>query len=125
MNTLLEYILVSIILVGVDSIYLTGISKYFNKQVRDIQGSDLVIKIFPAFVCYVILSLGVYYFGIVKKISLIEAFFLGIFVYGVYETTNMAILKNWRWLTVLLDTVWGGVLFASVVFIYRIFDFLL
>ena len=67
MNTLLEYILVSIILVGVDSIYLTGISKYFNKQVRDIQGSDLVIKIFPAFVCYVILSFRCLLFWYSKK----------------------------------------------------------
>ena len=47
MNTLLEYILVSILFVAVDSIYLSSVSKYFNKQIRDIQGSDLVLKIFP------------------------------------------------------------------------------
>ena len=120
MNTLLEYILVSILFVAVDSVYLSSVSKYFNKQVRDIQGSDLVLKIFPTFLCYVILSLGVYYFGVVKKLTLTESFFLGIFVYGVYETTNMAILKNWRWMTVLMDTVWGGVLFASVIGISRL-----
>ena len=120
MNTLLEYILVSILFVAVDSFYLSSVSKYFNKQVRDIQGSDLVLKIFPTFLCYVILSLCVYYFGVVKKLTLTESFFLGIFVYGVYETTNMAILKNWRWMTVLMDTVWGGVLFASVIGISRL-----
>lgn len=120
MNPLLEYILVSILFVAVDSVYLSSVSKYFNKQVRDVQSSDLVVKIFPTFLCYVILSFGVYYFGVVKKLSLIEAFFLGIFVYGVYETTNMAILKNWRWMTVFMDTVWGGVLFASVIGISRL-----
>lgn len=120
MNPLLEYILVSILFVAVDSVYLSSVSGYFNKQVRSIQGSDLVLKIFPTFLCYVILSMGVYYFGIVKKLNLMEAFFLGIFVYGVYETTNMAILKNWRWLTVFMDTVWGGVLFASVIGVARL-----
>ena len=120
MNPLLEYILVSILFVAVDSVYLSSVSGYFNKQVRSIQGSDLVLKIFPTFLCYVILSMGVYYFGVVKKLNLMEAFFLGIFVYGVYETTNMAILKNWRWLTVFMDTVWGGVLFASVIGVARL-----
>jgi len=120
MNPLLEYILVSILFVAVDSVYLSSVSGYFNKQVRSIQGSDLVLKIFPTFLCYVILSMGVYYFGVVKKLNLMEAFFLGIFVYGVYETTNMAIFKNWRWLTVFMDTVWGGVLFASVIGVARL-----
>ena len=120
MNTLLQYLFVSILFVAVDSVYLTNVSGYFNKQVRSIQNSDLVLKIFPTFLCYVILSLGVYYFGVVKKLNLIESFFLGIFVYGVYETTNMAIFKNWKWMTVFMDTVWGGVLFASVIGISRL-----
>jgi uncharacterized membrane protein len=120
MNALSEYILVSILFVAIDSIYLSSVSKYFNKQIKDIQGSDLVLKIFPTFLCYVILSLGVYYFGVVKNLNLIEAFLLGIFVYGVYETTNMAILKKWRWITVFMDTVWGGILFASVIGISKL-----
>ena len=120
MNALSEYILVSLLFVAIDSIYLSSVSQYFNKQIKDIQGSDLVLKIFPTFLCYVILSLGVYYFGVVKNLNLIEAFLLGIFVYGVYETTNMAILKKWRWITVFIDTVWGGILFASVIGISKL-----
>lgn len=120
MNALSEYILVSLLFVAIDSIYLSSVSQYFNKQIKDIQGSDLVLKIFPTFLCYVILSLGVYYFGVVKNLNLIEAFLLGIFVYGVYETTNMAILKKWRWITVFMDTVWGGILFASVIGISKL-----
>jgi uncharacterized membrane protein len=119
MKLLLNYLLLSVILVGIDSLYLSSVSNYFNNQVLSVQGSKLVLKFFPAFICYIILSLGVYYFGVVKKLTLIESFFLGIFVYGVYETTNMAILKNWRWMTVIMDTVWGGILFASVIRICR------
>ena len=121
MNVLLKYLLVSIIFVAVDSVYLTNASSFFNKQIYDIQRSNLKLKILPTFLCYVFLSLGVYYFGVVKKLSLLESFFLGVFVYGVYETTNMAIFKNWRWMTVLIDTLWGGVLFAGVIAISRLF----
>lgn len=121
MNVLLKYLLVSIIFVSVDSVYLTNASSFFNKQIYDIQRSNLKLKILPTFLCYIFLSLGVYYFGVVKKLSLLESFFLGVFVYGVYETTNMAIFKNWRWMTVLIDTLWGGVLFAGVIAISRLF----
>ena len=41
-----------------------------------------------------------------------DAFLLGIVIYGVYESTNYAILKNWNIKAVALDTLWGGILFA-------------
>ena len=31
-------------------------------------------------------------------------------VYGVYDLTTMAILKNWKLTTVVMDTLWGGIL---------------
>ena len=46
------------------------------------------------------------------------AFFLGILVYGVYETTTLAILKNWSPTTALIDTTWGGTLFALSAYIF-------
>ena len=42
---------------------------------------------------------------------------MGILIYGVYETTNYALFKNWSIFTVILDTLWGGTLFALVTFI--------
>ena len=118
---LINYLLLSIIFVAIDSFYLSSVAGFFNKQINDIQGKGLVLKIFPTFLCYIILSLGLYYFGIEKKFTIKECFALGFFTYGVFETTNMAIFKNWRWMTVFMDTIWGGILFASVVWIYRLF----
>ena len=54
-----------------------------------------------------------------KQLNYLEIFFLGIFVYGVYEFTNHAILKNWKWKTVFMCTLWGGILFSSSVYIFR------
>ena len=36
---------------------------------------------------------------------------------GVYETTNYALFSNWSIVSVIIDTLWGGLLFASTTFI--------
>ena len=110
MILLKNYLVFSTIFVAIDSIYLNLASNFFKRQIKDIQGDNLVLKMFPTFLCYVFLTVGIYYFAIEKKLSIKDCFMLGLFVYGVYETTNMAIFKKWRWSTVIMDTVWGGVL---------------
>ena len=50
--------------------------------------------------------------------GMIAAFFLGVFVYGVYETTTLALLRNWNPLTSVIDTTWGGVLFALSAYLF-------
>jgi len=61
------------------------------------------------------------YFIISRKKPLIDAFILGIVIYGVYETTNYAILQKWSLFAVILDTFWGGLLFTLTTYIaYKI-----
>ena len=69
--------------------------------------------------CYILLSLGIFYFVVQKNLNYLETFALGIFVYGVYDLTTMAVLKNWKLTTVILDTLWGGTLFVLVKFLYH------
>ena len=52
------------------------------------------------------------YFILEPKKSVYEAMILGLVIYGVYETTNYAILKNWKLTTVILDGLWGSILFG-------------
>ena len=59
-----------------------------------------------------------YYFIVNKRQSILDAFLLGISVYGVYETTNYAIFKDWNPLIGLVDTIWGGILFSITYFLY-------
>ena len=65
-----------------------------------------------AIICYLLIIYGLNYFIIDTKKSIKDAFILGIFVYGVYETTSYAILDKWNMKAVTLDTLWGGILFA-------------
>ena len=54
-----------------------------------------------------------------ENLSLLECAFLGAFVYGVFETTSHAIFNNCNWNTVIIDTIWGAILFSLTVFIHR------
>lgn len=122
---LIKILIVGVLLVAVDAVYLTSISDYFNKQIRAIQNAPIKLDMVATAVCYAFLVFGIYYFIIREKRSVLDAFFLGAVIYMVYEATNKAILKDWKWMTVALDGVWGGILFALVTFLsYKAFDLL-
>lgn len=109
----LIYIFVSsIVFIMIDSVYLNFIKDYFNNQIKLIQGSSIKINSYAMIICYIILIFGINYFIIIPNRSILDAFLLGLIIYGVYETTNMALFSKWSWTTVLIDTLWGGILFA-------------
>ena len=108
-----------IIFVILDFVYLNLIKNYFTKQIYSVQKSNLQINFIGVILCYFFLILGFNYFIINKNKSIFEAFLLGILIYGVYETTNYSLLKNWNFLTVIIDTLWGGILFASTSYFYK------
>jgi uncharacterized membrane protein len=73
-----------------------------------------------AAICYILLITGINYFIIKPRKSVSDAFLLGIIIYGVFETTNYALFKNWSLLTVLIDTLWGGLLFAGTTYVVNL-----
>jgi uncharacterized membrane protein len=102
----------AIIFITTDFVYLKVIQNYFLNQVRLVQGSEPKINYLGVVLCYLFLIVGIYYFIIKPRKSVSDAFLLGVIIYGVYESTNYALLKNWSIITVIIDTLWGGVLFA-------------
>jgi uncharacterized membrane protein len=110
----------AIVFIAIDSVYLNIMKGYFQKQVQNVQGSALQINFLGAAICYVFLIIGINYFIIKPHKSIQEAFLLGLVIYGVYETTNYALLKKWSLLTVFMDTLWGGILFALTTYIVNI-----
>jgi uncharacterized membrane protein len=88
----------------------------FEKQIIQVQRVSLQMKPIGAIICYLFLIFGLYFFILREKKTPLEAFLFGIVVYGVYETTTYALLKNWKITTVITDTLWGGVLFYLTTF---------
>ena len=110
----------AIIFISIDFIYLNVMKGYFNNQITRVQGSSPKMNYLGAALCYIFLIAGINYFIIKPRKSVSDAFLLGIVIYGVYETTNLALLKNWSFLTVIIDTLWGGLLFASTTYIINL-----
>ena len=107
----------AIIFVTIDFLYINLIKNYFKNQIEKVQNSPMKVNILGAFLCYIFLIFALNYFIIQPKRSVYDAFFLGILIYGVYETTNYALFTKWSFLTVIIDTLWGGTLFAITTFI--------
>jgi uncharacterized membrane protein len=114
----------AIVFVCLDFVYLNFFKDHFNKQVQDIQGSKININYLAALICYIFLIMGLNYFIIKPKRSISDAFLLGLVIYGTYETTNWAIFNKWSVKSVIIDTLWGGTLFASTAFIVRSLSFI-
>lgn len=117
-----EFLITTIVMLILDSIYLNMFSNFFNDVVQKVQGSKLKMNIVGAALCYIFLVIGLNYFIISRRKPLLDAFILGIVIYGVYETTSYALLEKWSPLAVLIDTFWGGILFTLTTYIsYALF----
>ena len=110
----------AIVFISIDFIYLNLMKGYFDNQIKMVQGSPIKMNYLGAALCYIFLVFGINYFIIKPRKSVSDAFLLGIIIYGVYETTNLALLKNWSILTVIIDTLWGGLLFAATTYIVNL-----
>ena len=110
----------AIVFISIDFIYLNVMKGYFDNQIKLVQGSPIKMNYLGAALCYIFLIIGINYFIIKPRKSVSDAFLLGIIIYGVYETTNLALLKNWSILTVIIDTLWGGLLFAATTYVVNL-----
>ena len=111
------FLLSAIVFVLLDYFYLGLMKGYFENQVKLVQGTPLKMNFLGAIICYIFLIAGLNYFIIKPNKSVQDAFLLGLVIYAVFETTNLALFQKCSWLTVVLDTLWGGILFALTTFI--------
>ena len=109
----------SLVFLLLDGIYLYSIRNYFNDQVKSIQGSPIRLNSIGTILTYVFLLFGLNYFILYPKKSIKDAFLFGLVVYAVYEFTNYSLFSGWKLSTVLMDTLWGGILFSLTTYIVR------
>ena len=112
-------ILLAVLFVIVDTGFLYLMRNNFQTMIKKIQGSPLKMNLYATIACYILLVSSLYYFIIYKKGSYLDAFLLGFFIYGIYETTNIAIFKDWNIVVGLIDLSWGGFLFLITTYLYK------
>jgi len=107
----MDFLVGAAALLALDSVYL-GVSKTtWRKMITDIQGSDLEIRLFPAIGVYILMSFALHYFVIKQSRSVYDAALLGLVIYGVFDLTNAALFKKYKFLPALVDMAWGAILF--------------
>lgn len=99
-------------LLALDAMYITATKQLFAEQVAAVQRVTMTVRMPGVFMCYALLIVGLYYFILKEKRSIFDAFLLGIVIYGVFDSTNYALFKHWRPSILVMDTLWGGILFA-------------
>ena len=114
---LLEIIKTLFIFTSIDFGYLYLMRESMETQIKEVQGKHLQLNLFAATLCYISLILGLWFFIIREKMSILCAFLLGTCIYSVFEFTNLAIFDKWKWQTAIIDILWGGCLFASTTYL--------
>ena len=113
-----DIILFSILIVAVDSIYLSHISAPFGKMIRDIQGKPMKMKMTPAVIVYLSM-IATWYVFIYKELNrhsfrenIVRAALLGLFTYPIFDFTNMALIDGYRLDLAVIDSLWGATLYG-------------
>ena len=128
-------ILFDTLYLGVNTVYKTkNITDLFNfekgkniylKNINNIQKEKTKLKTIPTILCYIITILILNYYVIEKagkekkEISeaVKEAFFLGILIYGLFGLSFYSIMNKWKLSNVIIETLYGGIVFAAITFI--------
>lgn len=108
-----------------DFIWLGFVMKDFNMralaEIGRFKNDTFDVLYIPALLAYMFMSLAVAFFVMPRlgaEASLLQAFLwgavMGLIVYGVFDMTNMAILKSYPLHFVLADMAWGCFVFGAV-----------
>jgi len=108
-----------------DFVWLGYVVKVFNlKQLAEIgriKNSQFDVLYAPALLVYLFMALMLIYFVLPRleaDASLPEIFIIGaiagLLTYGIFDMTNLAILKGYPLMFALVDMAWGTFLFGAV-----------
>lgn len=112
-------------LIALDALWLGFLmNAFYKKQLAPLarmSGGNLAPNWPAAAMVYLLLAAGVVILVLARARSPLDALtygaFLGLVIYGVYDFTNYATLRDWPLTLVLVDVAWGGVLCGATAWI--------
>ena len=105
----------------IDIPYLLINREKYNNMIETIQKSKLVFRKIYLIPIYLLIGITINLFyknsKLNEKLKLRNIFIIGVCIYGIYNLNNYAIISKWDPLSMIIDTVWGGVLFLLTTYI--------
>ena len=108
-----ELLVSTIVMLILDFVFLYMNARAFQDQITTVQRVIMKFKPEGAVICYILMIFALNYFIIKNNRSIMDAFALGLVINGIYESINYATLKKWSPYLAVMDTLWGGILFAT------------
>lgn len=133
MDTRIAYLIISVALIIIDSIWLSSNTGMYFASIKSIQRKNAQIKIQYAIVAYLIMIFSIIFIAIpftlqsiAAKDTLITKLYksvlyggsIGFVIYGIYNFTSLAIYDNYELKVGLIDTAWGTFLYSLLTFMY-------
>jgi len=107
-----ELVITLVTLLALDAVFIGSTIDIWYLQVASVQRVAMQPRILGAIVCYLCMTISLWYFILRERRTVGEAMLLGMVTIGVFDSTNYAIFKKWKWQVAVMDILWGGVLFA-------------
>ena len=121
--TIIQFIYLYLLTVPVffliDMLWLGVVAKdFYQDKLAGLLGE---VNWTAAIVFYLIFIVGIIFFAVIPALdvqswhkALLWGIMFGFFTYATYDLTNLATLKNWPMVVVVVDIIWGMVLSGSV-----------
>ena len=119
-----------IALLILDFVYVFVMSSKYSLMINAIQSAHIQVNIVSAVVSYCVLLVALLFVVIpyanlrkekdnnIIKTAFMSGFLIGFIIYGVFNTTNVALFKNYSLLLAMVDILWGSTLFFIIALLY-------
>lgn len=127
MFSLLPTIVLFVIL---DLTYVSIVAPKYSFMVSQIQQSPFNLHFTSAILSYIVLTMSLLFVvfpyatlrkstdNSVLKTAFLSGFLIGFAIYGVFNTTNVALFKGYSIPLAVIDTLWGATLFFAITLVY-------
>lgn len=122
MNIFIKNLILAICMIILDIIWILLFMKTrYESQMLTIQNRPLEVNYLYVLISYILMLIGFVVFCVPNinkkqriKSSLIYGFLFGLILYGVYDFTAAAVIRDWDMKTALYDILWGASLFGGL-----------
>jgi uncharacterized membrane protein len=128
MNHLVAAVITLLTMLTLDVLYITSNRVMYADQVYRIQKTAMKVDLVSAVLTYVCVSIAFFYI-VVPLISAhpkpsytrtaMNGCLVGFCIYAIYNLTNASTFAAYSMKTVLVDTLWGTLLFGSSAMLYH------